>query len=93
MKNLDKTCPQHVLQEFFLQPPTNIQTNNKARDERIEKFPTKEQNNCSHGTESSNAAEINPKTRDPGQYMHSKPCQAYSSQKGANETAQPEGCK
>ena len=39
------------------------------------------------------AAEINPKARDPDECMHSKPCQAYSSQEGANETAQPEGCK
>ena len=90
---MDKTCPQHVLQEIFSpQPPTNIQMNNKARDERIEKSPTKEQINCSHSTESSNAAKINPKARDLDECMHSKPCQAYSSQEGANETAQPEGC-
>ena len=77
--------------KFFPQPPTNIQKNNKARDERIEKF--QEENHCSHSTESSNATEINPESRDTDECMHSKPCQAYSSQEGANEIAQPEGCK
>ena len=71
MKNfLDKTCLQHVLQEiFFPQPPTNTQMNNKARDERIENFPTGEQSHHTHSTESLNAAEISPKARDPDQCM------------------------
>ena len=49
--------------KFFPQPPRNIQTNNKARDERIETFPTEEQSHRTHSTESLNAAEINPKAR------------------------------
>ena len=56
-----KTCLQHVLQEFF-SPTTDkyIQTNNKARDDRIENFSTEEQSHRTQCTESSNTAEINP---------------------------------
>ena len=46
---------------FFPQPPTNFQTNNKARDDRIENFSTEEQSHRTQCTESSNTAEINPK--------------------------------
>ena len=54
---------------FFPQPPTNTQMNHKARDERIENFPTEEQSHHTHSTESLNAVEISPKARDPDQCM------------------------
>ena len=60
--------------KFFPQSPANIQTNNKVRDEDIENFSTVEQSDSTHSTERLNAAEINPKARDPDQSMYSRPC-------------------
>ena len=83
-----------MFRKKFFSPTTDKYSDKQQSQRRMHgKISHQGANNCSHSTESSNAAEIIPKARDPDQCMHSKPCQAYSSQKGANETAQPEGCK
>ena len=74
-KFLDKTCLQHVLQEIFSPSHRQIfRQTTKRKTNALKKFPTEEQSHRTHSTESSNAAEISPKARDPDQCMYRKPC-------------------